>query len=101
MFVSINSGYLFGQSKTIGDEWNTVQPPKPPELKRVTIDPKTTALLVLDIVKQTCNNERRPRCVASVPKIQAYIEQYSAVHLLSSPATTQRVTLTRIDLIQF
>ena len=44
--------YTFAQTKeTIVDEWATVQAPKPPELKPVTVDPKVTALLVLDIVK--------------------------------------------------
>jgi nicotinamidase-related amidase len=66
------------QTKTIIDEWATVQAPKPPELKPVTLDPKTTALLVLDIIKQSCNNERRPRCVASVPKVQALLNQARA-----------------------
>jgi nicotinamidase-related amidase len=62
------------QSTTIIDEWASVQAPKPPELKPVKIDdPKSTAYLVLDIVKQACNNQRRPRCVASVPKIQAFL----------------------------
>ncbi|HEV1999704.1 MAG TPA: isochorismatase family protein, partial [Xanthobacteraceae bacterium] len=32
-----------------------------------------TALLLLDFVKQTCNAERRPRCVASLPKVQKLI----------------------------
>lgn len=70
LLVSFTASHSFGQTKTIIDEWGTVQAPKPPELKPVTIDPKTTALLVLDFVKQTCNNERRPRCVTSVPKVQ-------------------------------
>jgi len=75
-FVLLSSGSLFAQSKTIVDEWASVQAPKPPELKPVKIDdPKTTAFLVLDIIKQGCNNERRPRCVASVPKIQAFLTQ--------------------------
>ena len=69
----------FAQSKTIIDEWASVQPPKPPELKAVKIDdPKTTAFLILDIAKQNCNNERRPRCVASVPKIQAFLKEARA-----------------------
>lgn len=75
-FVLLSSGSLFAQSKTIVDEWTSVQAPKPPELKPVKIDdPKTTAFLVLDIIRQGCNNERRPRCVASVPKIQAFLTQ--------------------------
>jgi nicotinamidase-related amidase len=71
-------GAVPASGQTIVDEWASVQPPKPPELKPVTIDPKTTAFLVLDIVKQTCNSERRPRCVASVPKIQAFLKQARA-----------------------
>ncbi len=70
------AGISFAQSKTIIDEWASVQAPKPPELKPVKIDdPKSTAYLVLDILKQSCNNKRRPRCVASVPKIQAFLSQ--------------------------
>lgn len=65
-------------AQTIVDEWATVKAPPAPQLKPVTIDPKVTALLVLDIVKQTCNAERRPRCVASVPKIQSLLGQARA-----------------------
>ena len=66
----------FAQSKTIIDEWASVQAPKPPELKPVKIDdPKSTAFLVLDLVKQGCSNERRPRCITSVPQIQAFLTQ--------------------------
>jgi nicotinamidase-related amidase len=79
-------------SQTIVDEWSTVKPPPPPELQKVTIDPKTTALLVLDIVKQTCNMERRPRCVASVPKIQSLLDQarlkgVAVIHSITTAAT--------------
>jgi hypothetical protein len=56
-------------AQTIIDEWATVKAPPPPALKGVTIEPKTTALLLLDFNKQTCNSERRPRCVASIPKV--------------------------------
>ena len=60
-------------AQTIVDQWLSVKVPPPPELKPVTLDPKTTAILVMDFVKQTCNNERRPRCVASIPKIEKLI----------------------------
>lgn len=65
-------------AQTIVDEWATVKAPPPPELKAVTIDAKITALLILDIQKQNCNAERRPRCVASVPKIQGLLNQARA-----------------------
>ena len=65
-------------AQTIVDEWATIKAPPPPELKPVTVDPKVTALLVLDILKQTCNRERRPRCVASIPKIQSLLTRARA-----------------------
>jgi hypothetical protein len=48
--VFVSAGAAFAQTKTIIDEWSSVQPPKPPELKPVKIDdPKSTAFLVLDL----------------------------------------------------
>jgi hypothetical protein len=32
-------------------DWNTAVAPPPPELKEVTVDPSTTALLFLDIMR--------------------------------------------------
>ena len=63
---------------TIIDEWNTVKVPPPPELKQVHVAPKVTALLILDIQNQNCNVERRPRCVASVPKIKKLLTEARA-----------------------
>jgi nicotinamidase-related amidase len=57
------------QAQTILDEWKSVELPAPPPLAPATIDPKTTALLLLDFTNQTCTTERRPRCAASVPKL--------------------------------
>ena len=61
-------------AETIIDEWAAVKAPPPPALKGVTIEPKTTALLLLDFNKQTCNSERRPRCVASIPKVANFLK---------------------------
>jgi nicotinamidase-related amidase len=58
------------QAQTIIDEWTSVTAPPPPALKAVTVDKATTALLVLDFNQQTCNIQRRPRCVASIPKVK-------------------------------
>jgi nicotinamidase-related amidase len=65
-------------AQTIINEWQSVKPPPAPELKAVTLDPKTTALLVMDLVKQTCNNDRRPRCIASIPKIEKLLAEARA-----------------------
>jgi nicotinamidase-related amidase len=75
-FAALAAVMLFATpslAQTIIDEWQSVKAPPAPELKAVTLDPKTSALLVMDLVKQTCNNERRPRCVASIPKIEKLI----------------------------
>ena len=66
------------RGETIIDEWPNVKAPPPPELKSVTLNPKTTALLVIDIIKQTCNMQRRPRCVASIPKVQKLLTEARA-----------------------
>jgi len=57
------------RAQTIVDEWSSIKAPPPPQLKAVTLDPKTTALLVMDLIKQACNDKVRPRCVASIPKV--------------------------------
>jgi nicotinamidase-related amidase len=58
---------------TIIDEWSTVPVPPPPELKPITVDARVTAVLILDIQYGNCNPERRPRAVASLPKIQSLL----------------------------
>lgn len=55
------------------EEWAAVQAPPAPEAKPVTVDPARTAVLVLDIQRQICTLERRPRCVAMVPRIQRFL----------------------------
>ena len=49
-------------------EWATVKAPPVPELKPVTLDGKTTALLILDMMKSGCT--ARPRCIATVPNVK-------------------------------
>jgi nicotinamidase-related amidase len=58
------------------DEWGSVKAPAAPALKPVTIDPKTTALLMLDFVPPTCGT--RPRCLASLPAMKKLLEQARA-----------------------
>jgi nicotinamidase-related amidase len=59
---------------TIIDDWSKAKLPAPPQLKPVTLDAKTTALLVMDFTVQTCTQARRPRCAASVPKVKKFVE---------------------------
>ena len=92
LIILLAASDSFSQSQTIVDEWTTVQAPKPPELKPATMDPKTTALLVLDFVKQTCNAERRPRCLTSVPKVESLLnlarsKGVPVIHSITTAAT--------------
>ena len=68
--------------QTIIDEWPGIKPPPPPALKEVTVDPKTTALLMVDFVKQTCNAERRPRCLATLPAAKQLMADARAKNML-------------------
>jgi len=52
------------------DEWANVKAPAAPALKAATVDSKTYALLVIDMVNETCNAKARPRCVETIPAIQ-------------------------------
>jgi nicotinamidase-related amidase len=63
-------------AQTIVDEWPNVKAPPAPALKAVTVDPKTTALLMLDFVPPTCGT--RPRCLAQLPAMQKLLEQARA-----------------------
>jgi nicotinamidase-related amidase len=78
------------------DAWKTIEAPPPPELKPVSVDPKTTALLILDIESRTTNMERRPRAVASVPRIwkllfTARAKGVAVVYSLTSKGTPDTI----------
>jgi nicotinamidase-related amidase len=54
------------------DNWATVQAPAAPKLEDVTIDPKTTALLMLDFLKQNCGPN--PNCMNTLPAMQGLLK---------------------------
>lgn len=58
---------------TVLDLWKTVKAPEPVTLKSISIDSSKAAFLVLDIEQRTCNEQARPRCVDSAPKIKAFL----------------------------
>jgi nicotinamidase-related amidase len=60
------------QAADVIAEWASVKAPPPPPVKAVTVDPKTTALLMLDFLKQNCG--KRPRCVADVPAVAKLLD---------------------------
>ena len=66
------------RAQTLIEEWGTAKFPPPPLLKPAKIDPKETALLVMDFTKQTCTPERRKRCADSVPKVVKLVTEARA-----------------------
>ena len=59
---------LPAHAANIVDEWASVKAPPAPALKPVTVEPKTTALLMLDFMNQNCG--KRPRCIATIPAMK-------------------------------
>jgi nicotinamidase-related amidase len=58
------------EAQNIIEQWASVK--TPPALKPVTVDPKTTALLMLDFMNQNCG--KRPACVASIPAMKKLLD---------------------------
>jgi nicotinamidase-related amidase len=58
------------------EEWASVKAPAAPAVKPATVDPKTTALLMLDFMNQNCG--QRPRCLATVPAMKKLLGEARA-----------------------
>ena len=81
------------QAANIVDEWASVKAPAP-TLKPVTVDAKTTALLMLDFMNQNCG--KRPRCLATIPAMKklladARAHKVAVVYSLIANTTTADV----------
>jgi nicotinamidase-related amidase len=61
-------------------DWSTAVAPPVPEVKEVTVEPATTAVLMLDLMKAGCS--ARPRCIAAVPNMKRVNEAARAHNML-------------------
>lgn len=61
-------------------EWASVKAPPAPELKPVTVNPKTTALLMLDFLQANCGHAHR--CTASLPVVKKLLDEARAKNML-------------------
>jgi nicotinamidase-related amidase len=66
---------LPAQANNIVDEWASIKTPAAPTLKPVTVDPKTTALLMLDFMNQNCG--KRPRCLDTIPAMKKLLDTHA------------------------
>ena len=76
LLAAVSAPVLAGDITT---DWASVKPPPAPELKPVTVDPKTTALLVLDFMKDNCG--QRPLCIATLPNVKKLIDTARAQNM--------------------
>ena len=70
--AALAAGAASAQAANIIDEWASVKTPAAPALKPVTVDPKTTALLMLDFMNQNCG--KRPRCLDTIPGMKKLLD---------------------------
>jgi nicotinamidase-related amidase len=76
------------------EDWASIKLPPAPQLKAVTVDPKTAALLMLDFMNQNCG--KRPACVASIPAVKklltaARAAKASVIYSIIANSTTADV----------
>jgi nicotinamidase-related amidase len=74
-FLTVAMAAGAARAGDIVEEWASVKV-EAPALKPVTVDPKTTALLMLDFMKQNCG--KRPRCVATLPAMKKLLAEARA-----------------------
>jgi nicotinamidase-related amidase len=73
-----SAGTVSARAGDIIAEWGNVKAPPAPAVKPVTVDSKTDALLVIDMVKETCNEKGRPRCVQTIPSVEKLLKEARA-----------------------
>jgi nicotinamidase-related amidase len=81
---------LPAQAGDIIQEWADVKAPAVLPLKAVMVDPKTTALQLLDFQPPNCTN--RPRCLASIPALKKLLGEARAKGVLVIYSTAGKGT---------
>lgn len=86
-------------AQSVVDEWATVTTPAAPQLRPVTLDVKTTALLMLDFGNQNCGV--RPRCVASLPAVKKFLSEARArgMFVVYTTGPSSKVSDTRQEVV--
>lgn len=68
-------------ARTVLDQWRAVQPPAQPQAQPVSVNPATTAYLVLDMQANICNAQSRPHCVDAVGPMADFLSRARAAGL--------------------
>jgi nicotinamidase-related amidase len=75
-----NVAALSAYAANVVDQWASIKQPPAPVLKPVTVEPKTTALLMLDFMNQNCG--KRPRCLAEIPAMKKLLADARAAKVM-------------------
>jgi nicotinamidase-related amidase len=92
--VTFTMSIFPARAADVVQDWINIKAPAAPVLKPVILDPKTTALLMLDFMNQNCG--KRPACVATVPAMKkllaaARAAQATVVYSIIARTTTADV----------
>jgi len=87
--LALSSGAVQSAQNASPGKMMTLQMPATPDPARVTLDPKTTALIVLDYVEDICNNQ--PSCKAKMlPAMTPFMERVRKAGLTVAYGTRQQ-----------
>ena len=90
----VGAGASSAHAASIIDEWASVKAPPPPPVKEVTVDPKTTALVMADFVQPICTHY--PRCMASLPVAKKLLAAARAAKVLVVYTSIPKVEMSAV-----
>ena len=76
-------------SLAVTEAWGEVEVPSPPPIHAVRIDPKSSALLLLDFLHDVCT-DRRPRAAGAIPKLHNFLTKARSRGMLIVHTTTRK-----------
>jgi nicotinamidase-related amidase len=91
LLAAASATVLPAAAQTVIEEWYSAQIPPPPPVRPVTVDAKTTALLLMDFNRNSCDLEHRIRCGRVLPNLakllaEARVHGLAVVHVIQQSA---------------
>jgi nicotinamidase-related amidase len=93
--AGVGLGASTSHAASIVNEWSSVKAPPPPPVKEVSVDAKTTALIMADFVKPICGHY--PLCVASLPVAKKVLDDARAAKVLVVYTSIPKVPISTVE----
>ena len=90
LFLTLVIAATSAMAENVVEVWDQVKTPPAPTLSAPAVKAGETAFLLLDIEQATCNKEQRPRCVAAVPAMAAFLEKARSARMPILYSNTSR-----------